>query len=125
MIGSTLTLPGIAGFVLTLGMAVDSNVITFERIKDELKKGRSLQDSIEYGFKNGLPAIIDGNLTTLLIAIVLFFFGTGPVKGFAVTLTLGTIITLITAVFVTKIIFLLVVNVFKIKKEKLFWKEVK
>lgn len=125
MIGSTLTLPGIAGFVLTLGMAVDSNVITFERIKDELRKGRSLQDSIEYGFKNGLPAIIDGNLTTLLIAIVLFFFGTGPIKGFAVTLSLGTIITLITAVFVTKVIFLFIVNTFKIKKEKLFWKEVK
>ncbi len=125
MIGSTLTLPGIAGFVLTLGMAVDSNVITFERIKDELRKGRSLQDSIEYGFKNGLPAIIDGNLTTLLIAIVLFFFGTGPIKGFAVTLALGTIITLITAVFVTKIVFLIMLNTFKIKKEKLFWKEVK
>ena len=118
MIGSTLTLPGIAGFVLTLGMAVDSNVITFERIKDELRKGRSLQDSIEYGFKNGLPAIIDGNLTTLLIAIVLFFFGTGPIKGFAVTLALGTIITLITAVFVTKIVFLIMLNTFKIKKEK-------
>ena len=125
MVGSTLTLPGIAGFVLTLGMAVDSNVITFERIKDELRKGRSLDDSIEYGFKNGLPAIIDGNLTTLLIAIVLFFFGTGPIKGFAVTLSLGTIITLITAVFVTKVIFLFIVNTFKIKKEKLFWKEVK
>lgn len=125
MIGSTLTLPGIAGFVLTLGMAVDSNVITFERIKDELRKGRSLQDSIEYGFKNGLPAIIDGNLTTLLIAIVLFFFGTGPIKGFAVTLSLGTIITLITAVFVTKVVFLFIINTFKIKKEKLFWKEVK
>ena len=125
MIGSTLTLPGIAGFVLTLGMAVDSNVITFERIKDELRKGRSLDDSIEYGFKNGLPAIIDGNLTTLLIAIVLFFFGTGPIKGFAVTLSLGTIITLITAVFVTKVVFLFIINTFKIKKEKLFWKEVK
>ncbi len=125
MIGSTLTLPGIAGFVLTLGMAVDSNVITFERIKDELRKGRSLQDSIEYGFKNGLPAIIDGNLTTLLIAIVLFFFGTGPIKGFAVTLSLGTIITLITAVFVTKVVFLFIINTFKIKKEKLFWKEVR
>lgn len=125
LIGATLTLPGIAGFILTLGMAVDSNVITYERIKDELKKDRSLYDSIEYGFKNGLPAIIDGNITTLLIAVVLFFFGTGPIKGFAVTLAVGTIITLITAVFVTKIIFIIIIKMMKIKREKLFWKEVK
>lgn len=122
MIGATLTLPGIAGFILTLGMAVDANVITFERIRDELRKGYNLSDSIEFGFKNGLPAILDGNITTLLIAGVLFFLGTGPVKGFAVTLTLGTLITLITAVFVTKVIFNLAVEVFKLKKEKLFWK---
>lgn len=114
MIGATLTLPGIAGFILTLGMAVDANVITFERIRDELRKGYNLSDSIEFGFKNGLPAILDGNITTLLIAGVLFFLGTGPVKGFAVTLTLGTLITLITAVFVTKVIFNLAVEVFAI-----------
>ena len=122
MIGATLTLPGIAGFILTLGMAVDANVITFERIRDELRKGYSLSDAVEFGFKNGLPAILDGNITTLLIAGVLFFFGTGPVKGFAVTLTLGTLITLITAVFVTKVIFNLAVEIFKLKKERLFWK---
>ena len=122
LISATLTLPGIAGLILTLGMAVDANVITFERIKDELRKGYSLNDSIEYGFKNGLPAILDGNMTTLLIAIVLFFLGTGPVKGFAVTLALGTLITLITAVFVTKIIFNFIVTTFNIKREKLFWK---
>ncbi len=122
LISATLTLPGIAGLILTLGMAVDANVITFERIKDELRKGYSLNDSIEYGFKNGLPAILDGNMTTLLIAIVLFFLGTGPVKGFAVTLALGTLITLITAVFVTKIIFNFIVTAFNIKSEKLFWK---
>ena len=122
LISATLTLPGIAGLILTLGMAVDANVITFERIKDELRKGYSLSDSIEYGFKNGLPAILDGNMTTLLIAIVLFFLGTGPVKGFAVTLALGTLITLITAVFVTKIIFNFIVTTFNIKSEKLFWK---
>ena len=121
MIGATLTLPGIAGFILTLGMAVDANVITFERIRDEIRKGYSLSDAIEFGFKNGFPAILDGNITTLLIAGVLFFFGTGPVKGFAVTLTLGTMITLITAVFVTKIIFGSAVKVFNLKKEKLFW----
>ncbi len=124
LIGAVLTLPGIAGFILTLGMAVDANVITFERIKEELKKGRSLDDSIEYGFKNGLPAIIDGNLTTILVAIVLFFLGTGPVKGFAVTLILGTAVTLVTAVFIIKVLFILTVKTFKIKKERLFGKGV-
>lgn len=123
-IGATMTLPGIAGFILTLGMVVDSNIITFERIKEEMAKGRTLNESIEYGFKNGLPAILDGNITTLLIAIVLFFFGTGPIKGFAVTLAIGTMITLVTALFVTKVIFVLVVKVFKIKRNQLFWKEI-
>ncbi|RRD39719.1 protein translocase subunit SecD [Leptotrichia sp. OH3620_COT-345] len=125
MIGATLTLPGIAGFILTLGMAVDANVITFERIKEELKKGYSLEDSVENGFKNGLPAILDGNITTLLVASVLFFFGTGPVKGFAVTLTLGVVITIVTALFITKVLFKLIISTFKIKKEQLFWKGVK
>lgn len=123
-LGATMTLPGIAGFILTLGMVVDSNIITFERIKEEMGKGRTLNESIEYGFKNGLPAILDGNITTLLIAIVLFFFGTGPIKGFAVTLAIGTIITLVTALFVTRIIFSLVVRIFKIKRNQLFWKEI-
>ena len=125
MIGATLTLPGIAGFILTLGMAVDANVITFERIKEELRKGYSLEDAVENGFKNGLPAILDGNITTLLVASVLFFFGTGPVKGFAVTLTLGVLITIVTALFITKVLFKLVISVFKVKKEQLFWKGVK
>ncbi|BBM35837.1 protein translocase subunit SecD [Pseudoleptotrichia goodfellowii] len=125
MIGATLTLPGIAGFILTLGMAVDANVITFERIKEELRKGYSLEDAVENGFKNGLPAILDGNITTLLVASVLFFFGTGPVKGFAVTLTLGVLITIVTALFITKVLFKLVISTFKVKKEQLFWKGVK
>lgn len=125
MIGATLTLPGIAGFILTLGMVVDANVITFERIKEELRKGYSLEDAVENGFKNGLPAILDGNITTLLVASVLFFFGTGPVKGFAVTLTLGVLITIVTALFITKVLFKLVISVFKVKKEQLFWKGVK
>ncbi len=125
MAGATLTLPGIAGFILTLGMAVDANVITFERIREELEKGYGLNDSIERGFSNGLPAIIDGNLTTLLIAGVLFFYGTGPVKGFAVTLSLGVMVTMITAIFITKLFLKFTVNTFKIKKEKLFWKGVK
>ena len=121
LVGSTLTLPGIAGFILTLGMAVDANVITFERIKEELAKGYSIDDAVEKGFENGLPAIIDGNLTTLLIAAVLFSFGTGPVRGFAVTLSLGVMITMLTAIFITKLFMRFVISTFHIKKEKLFW----
>ena len=121
LVGSTLTLPGIAGFILTLGMAVDANVITFERIKEEMGKGYSIEDSVAKGFENGLPAIIDGNLTTLLIAAVLFSFGTGPVRGFAVTLSLGVMITMLTAIFITKLFMRFVISTFHIKKEKLFW----
>ena len=121
LVGSTLTLPGIAGFILTLGMAVDANVITFERIKEEMGKGYSIEDSVAKGFENGLPAIIDGNLTTLLIAAVLFSFGTGPVRGFAVTLSLGVMITMLTAIFITKLFMHFVISTFHIKKEKLFW----
>lgn len=125
MVGATLTLPGIAGFILTLGMAVDANVITFERIKEELGKGYEMDEAIERGFSNGLPAIIDGNLTTLLVAAVLFFYGTGPVKGFAVTLSLGVMITMITAIFITKLFLQFTVDTFKIKGDNLFWKGVK
>ena len=84
-----------------------------------------MQDSVEKGFKHALPAIIDGNITTLLIAGVLFFLGTGPIKGFAVTLSLGVFVTIFTAVFVTKVILKFVLSTFKIEKEKLFWKGVK
>lgn len=125
LVGSTLTLPGIAGFILTLGMAVDANVITFERIKEEMGKGYSIEDSVAKGFENGLPAIIDGNLTTLLIAAVLFSFGTGPVRGFAVTLSLGVMITMLTAIFITKLFIHFVISTFHIKKEKLFWGGIK
>ena len=125
LVGSTLTLPGIAGFILTLGMAVDANVITFERIKEEMSKGYSIEDSVTKGFENGLPAIIDGNLTTLLIAAVLFSFGTGPVRGFAVTLSLGVMITMLTAIFITKLFMHFVISTFHIKKEKLFWGGIK
>ena len=121
-VGAALTLPGIAGFILTLGMAVDSNVITYERIKEELRLGESLHDVVEKGYENAFPAIIDGNITTLLVAAVLFFFGTGPIKGFAVTLSLGVVATVITGVFVSKIFLRLFIKVFKIKRERLFWK---
>ena len=121
-IGAALTLPGIAGFILTLGMAVDSNVITYERIKEELRLGESLHDAVEKGYENAFPAIIDGNITTLLVATVLFFFGTGPIKGFAVTLALGVVATVITGVFVSKVILKLFIKTFNIKREQLFWK---
>ena len=121
-IGAALTLPGIAGFILTLGMAVDSNVITYERIKEELRLGESLHDAVERGYENAFPAIIDGNLTTMLVAAVLFFLGTGPIKGFAVTLALGVVATVITGVFVSKIFLKLFIKPFNIKREQLFWK---
>ena len=121
-IGAALTLPGIAGFILTLGMAVDSNVITYERIKEELRLGESLHDAVERGYENAFPAIIDGNLTTMLVAAVLFFLGTGPIKGFAVTLALGVVATVITGVFVSKVILKLFIKTFNIKREQLFWK---
>ena len=121
-IGAALTLPGIAGFILTLGMAVDSNVITYERIKEELRLGESLHDAVERGYENAFPAIIDGNITTLLVAAVLFFLGTGPIKGFAVTLSLGVVATVITGVFVSKVILRLLIKTFNIKREHLFWK---
>ncbi|WP_304177024.1 protein translocase subunit SecD [Leptotrichia trevisanii] len=121
-IGAALTLPGIAGFILTLGMAVDSNVITYERIKEELRIGESLHDAVERGYENAFPAIIDGNITTLLVAAVLFFLGTGPIKGFAVTLSLGVVATVITGVFVSKVILRLLIKTFNIKREHLFWK---
>ena len=121
-IGAALTLPGIAGFILTLGMAVDSNVITYERIKEELRLGESLHDAVERGYENAFPAIIDGNLTTMLVAAVLFFLGTGPIKGFAVTLALGVVATVITGVFVSKVFLKLFIKTFNIKREQLFWK---
>jgi SecD/SecF fusion protein len=103
--GAVLTLPGIAGLVLTLGMAVDANVIIYERIKEELKAGKGLSKAISDGYKNAYSAIIDGQVTTLLTGLVLFFFGSGPIKGFATTLIIGIITSMLTAIFVTRLIF--------------------
>lgn len=104
-LGSVLTLPGIAGIVLTLGMAVDSNVIIFERIKEELTNGKTLRAAVDEGYKNAYSAIIDGNVTTLITGIVLVILGTGPVHSFAVTLCIGIITSLVTSIFVTRLIF--------------------
>jgi len=102
---ATLTLPGIAGIILTMGMSVDSNVLIFERIREELRTGKTIRSSIDAGYKKALLTVIDSHVTTLITAAVLFQFGTGPIKGFAVTLSLGVIISLFTAVVVTRLIF--------------------
>jgi preprotein translocase subunit SecD len=100
---AVLTLPGIAGIVLTVGMAVDANVLINERIREELRAGRAVRSAVEAGYKNALPAILDSNITTFLSGVILFQFGTGPVKGFAVTLCVGILTTVITAVYLTRI----------------------
>lgn len=102
IIGATLTLPGIAGIVLTLGMAIDANVLIFSRIREELARGLSVQRAIHEGFDKAFSAIIDSNLTTLLVGGILFALGTGPVKGFAVTMSLGIVTSLFTAIFFTR-----------------------
>ena len=102
---AVLTLPGMAGIVLTLGMAVDANVIIYERIKEEVRAGKGLRLAITDGYKNAYSAIIDGNVTTLLTGIVLYIFGTGPVQGFATTLIIGILSSLFTAIFISRLIF--------------------
>ena len=103
-IGSVLTLPGIAGIVLTMAMAVDGNVIIYERVKEELRAGSSLSNAVENGFKNAYSAIIDGQVTTFLLGIVLIMFGSGAVQGFAVTLCIGIVTSLFTSIFITRLI---------------------
>ena len=100
----TLTLPGIAGLVLSVGMAVDANIVIFERIKEELIRGKSLRASVKGGFRHATPAILDGNITTLIAAAVLFFLGSGTIKGFATTLSTGIVLSMFTAMFVTRAI---------------------
>jgi len=104
-LGAVLTLPGIAGIVLTLGMAVDANVIIYERIKEEVRAGKGIRLALADGYKNAYSAIIDGNVTTLLTGIVLYVFGTGPVQGFATTLIIGLLSSLFTAIFISRLIF--------------------
>jgi preprotein translocase subunit SecD len=103
--GATLTLPGIAGVILTVGMGVDSNVLIFERIREEIRNGKSASQAVEQGFSHAWVTIVDTHVTTIVSAVILFIFGTGPVKGFAVTLTFGLLANLFTAVFVSRVIF--------------------
>ena len=114
-LGATLTLPGIAGIILSIGMAVDANVLIFERFKEETKKGKTLRSAMDSGFSRAIITILDSNITTLMAAAVLFYLGTGPIKGFAVTLALGTLLSIFTAVTVTKFLmrFLVYSNITK------------
>ncbi len=106
-LGATLTLPGIAGIILSIGMAVDANVLIFERIREELEDGKTPRTSVDTGFEAALSAIVDANLTTLITAIILFQFGTGPVRGFAVTLVIGILASFFTAIYVTRTLFMI------------------
>lgn len=101
-LGATLTLPGIAGIILSIGMAVDANVLIFERFKEEIRRGRTLRSAMDAGFSRAFVTILDSNVTTLMAAAILFYLGTGPIKGFAVTLALGVVLSMFTAITVTK-----------------------
>jgi preprotein translocase subunit SecD len=103
---ATLTLPGIAGIILSLGMAVDSNVLIFERIREELRTGKTVNSAVDVGFSRAFATIIDTHVTTIVAALFLFVFGTGPIRGFAVTLTLSLIANLFSAVYVSRTIFI-------------------
>src|SRR5690606_5525902 len=103
-LNAVLTLPGIAGIVLTIGMSVDANVLIFERIKEELAKGKGQSQAIADGFGNALSSILDANITTGLTALILFVFGSGPIKGFATTLLIGILTSLFTAIFITRLL---------------------
>jgi preprotein translocase subunit SecD len=106
-LGATLTLPGIAGIILSIGMAVDANVLIFERIREEVEAGKTPRTAVETGFEQALSAIVDANLTTLITAIILFQFGTGPVRGFAVTLVIGILASFFSAIYVTRTLFMI------------------
>nr|MBC8457856.1 protein translocase subunit SecD [Deltaproteobacteria bacterium] len=101
-LGATLTLPGLAGLVLTIGIAIDANVLIFERIREELKTGKTVRSAIDTGYRRAFLVILDANVTTLLIALVLLQFGTGPIKGFAITLSIGILASMFTALVMTK-----------------------
>ena len=105
-LNATLTLPGIAGLILTIGMAVDANVIVFERIREELDLGKTVRAAIDSGYERAFITILDANITTLIAAFVLAWVGSGPIKGFAVTLSTGIVCSMFTAIFVTRTVFM-------------------
>jgi preprotein translocase subunit SecD len=102
--GATLTLPGMAGIVLTVGMAVDANVLIFERIREEIREGRSPQQAIHHGYDSAFSTIMDANITTFIAALILFAVGTGPIKGFSITLMIGIATSMFTAIVVTRVV---------------------
>lgn len=120
LMNATLTLPGIAGIILSMGMAVDANVLIFERFKEEVRAGKTLRSAMENGFDRAFATILDANMTTLFVAAVLFYLGTGPIKGFAVTLAIGQILSMFTAVTVTKFMLRSLINSNIIKNGKFF-----
>ncbi|MDP4177595.1 MAG: protein translocase subunit SecD [Bacillota bacterium] len=120
VIGARLTLAGIAAFLLTVGMAVDANVLMFERIKEELKKGKSVSSALDNGYHKALSSILDSNITTIITGLVLYFIGTGSVKGFAITLLIGICVSLFTALVVTKVLLRLALNIGFLKKASYF-----
>ena len=119
-VGATLTLPGIAGFLLTIGMAVDANVLIFERMREELSRGISIKSAVKKGFENASSSIIDSNVTTIIAGLVLYFLGTGAVKGFAVTLMIGIVVSMFTALVVTKALINLSVEMGLLRKASQF-----
>ena len=112
----TLTLPGIAGMILTVGMAVDANVIIFERIREELRSGKTVTAAVQSGYEKAFRTILDANMTTLIATFVLSQFGSGPIKGFAVTLSIGIVINMFTSIFVTRLLFAIGIDTFRVKK---------
>jgi preprotein translocase subunit SecD len=120
MLNATLTLPGIAGIILSMGMAVDANVLIFERFKEEYRAGKTLRAAMDAGFSRAFNTIIDSNTTTFIAAVVLFFMGTGPIKGFAITLGLGILLGLFTAVTITRFLLKTLMNANLFKSGKIF-----
>ena len=114
--GSVLTLPGIAGMVLTVGMAIDASILIYERIKDELKEGVSIINAVDKGFSNAMIVILDANITTMIVGVVLYKFGTGPLQGFAVTMMLGIVSTLITGLLFLRSLFAFMLTNFRVQK---------
>jgi preprotein translocase subunit SecD len=119
-LNATLTLPGIAGIILSMGMAVDANVLIFERFKEEHRNGKTMRAAMEAGFTRAFSTILDSNVTTLIAAAVLFYFGTGAVKGFAVTLAIGNIISMFTAVTLTRYAMRILINTNLVKNPKFY-----
>lgn len=120
ILGVNLTLPGIAGLILSIGMAVDANVLIFERIREEILEGKTIRTAVDAGFKRGMTTVIDSNITTFIAGIVLYYFGIGPIKGFGVTLIIGILASMLTSVLLSKIILGRIVSIKNIKNKKIF-----